>query len=118
MSPHCCVRQKAEPLSPLCSVGSIFDQSVVSNGIPYISMAAPLVIECPCGEPLATEIHLLLKGEIGHGGTESQRNDRSELIRNADTLHLVFCISSSLCVSVSLWLTSFSAPGLEPGRPL
>src|SRR5438552_9789727 len=81
-------------------------------------MAAPLVIECPCGEVLATEIHLLLKGEIGHGVTESQRKDRSELIRNADPLHLVFFISSSLCVSVSLWLTSFSAAGLKPGRSL
>jgi len=56
-------------------------------------MAAPLVIECLCGEVLATEIHLLLKGEIGHGVTESQRKDRSELIRNADPLQLVFFIS-------------------------
>ncbi|PYS78180.1 MAG: hypothetical protein DMF70_15300 [Acidobacteria bacterium] len=71
-------------------------------------MAAPLVIECLCGEVLATEIRLLLKGEIGHGGTESQRKDRSELIRNAYTLHLVFSISLSLYVSVSLWLASFS----------
>jgi hypothetical protein len=48
------------------------------------------------------------KGEIGHRVTESQRKSTSELIRNASKLGLLFDFIF-LCVSVSLWLISFSA---------
>lgn len=48
----------------------------------------------------------------GHGGTESQRKSQIRIDRNVSvlTFDLIF-----LCVSVSLWLTSFSAALLALG---
>src|SRR5689334_17739589 len=39
MSPNWRVRQVAVPLSPLCNVGSMLDQSVVPNGMSVIFIA-------------------------------------------------------------------------------
>ncbi|MOA55634.1 hypothetical protein D3C78_1794610 [compost metagenome] len=43
MFPNCWVRQYAVPVTPLCSVGSMVDQSVVPKGMPVMSMSTRLL---------------------------------------------------------------------------